>query len=138
MGKNVGGTSAQAAMLLTPPERHWACLACGRTSVTHEARPHSQLHPCPSMGGLLTPYALVPAGADATAVRGRLTAHLREDHEAHRARTGGPETLARDDAGRPHTRVSLLYDDLSSPTGVAQHHALYVPGINIELRGGGA
>ena len=136
MGKNVRGTTG--GRLLTVPERHWACAPCGRTSVTREAQPHSQLHPCPAVGGLLAPYALVPPGRDAESVKAALTAHLREDHEAHRARVGGPETLARDERGRPYTRVSLAYDDASSPTGVTQHHAIYVPGININLTGGGA
>lgn len=116
-------------VLLTPPEHHWHCPACDRTAVTHEKRPHSQLHPCPGVGGLLAPYAPVPPGQDRA--RGKLTAIVREDYEAHAGRVGGAETLRRDESGRPITRVTAEYDG-----GAA--HALFVPGINIEMRGGGA
>ena len=52
----------------------WVCAAgCGATSRTEEVRPHSQLHPCPKMGGLMTPMV-----TEGTKVKVEL--HEREDY----------------------------------------------------------
>lgn len=112
----------RGAVMLTPPSHHWEC-DCGRTAVTHERRPHSQMHACALVGGLLAPYR--PAGA-----RGKLTAAIREDYEAHAGRLGA-ETLQRDSAGRPHVSVTAEYDLPDGST--RQHVALFVPGININI-----
>lgn len=112
-------------VLLTPPDRHWEC-PCGRTAVTPaSALPTSRLHPCPLAGGLLTPYA--PAG-----VRAKVVVTEREDHERHSGLSAGVgESLTRDDAGRPVMRVTTEYGDTA-------HTVLFVPCINIDMRGGGA
>jgi len=111
------------AILLTPPVHHWECPACDRTAVTHEQRPHSQMHACAGLGGLLAPY--IPAGT-----RGRVTAAVREDYEAHAGRAG-TETLQRDDRGVPHLSVTAEYD--TPDGGTRQHVAIFVPGININI-----
>lgn len=118
-------SAGHGAFLLTPPEQHWEC-SCGRTSVTRIVQPHAQLHPCPLVGGLLTPYR--PAGT-----RGQVTAALREDYEHSGERLPGTtETLARDERGRPHISVTAEYD--TPDGGTKQHIALFVPGVNIDLR----
>lgn len=44
------------AVPVVVPITDWVCAAgCGKTSQTREARPHSQLHVCPKMGGIVTP-----------------------------------------------------------------------------------
>lgn len=120
----MSGMSMSGGVLLAPPEHHWRCPACDRTAVTREARPHSQLHACPSVGGLMTPYA-PDTGAR---VLGRVSAQVREDYEKHAARIG-PETLHRDDTGRPYTSVTTEYDGGS-------HVALFLPGIHISTGSG--
>lgn len=121
----------RAGVLLTPPEQHWACV-CGRTATTRIAGPHTQLHRCPRLRGLLTPYVPVPPSwQPGDPVRAGLTAHVREDVERHSGlREAGPgvsETLERDDAGRPHFAVSVEHDG-------GTQWALFVPGINMDLR----
>ena len=44
-------------------ERRWACPSCDLTDVTHEAKPHSRMHPCAGLAGLTAP--MVPAGTSA-------------------------------------------------------------------------
>ena len=41
-------------MIITP-NHQWACPNCKRTSVTHEAQPHTRYHPCAGLNGLLAP-----------------------------------------------------------------------------------
>lgn len=118
-------------VVLTPPEQHWAC-PCGNVAVTRLSEPHSQLHPCRLLHGFLTPYVPVPPSwRPGDPVRAALVAHQREDYERHEGlREAGPgfsETLARDERGRPHIGTSVEYDG-----GAA--HALFVPGIGINMR----
>lgn len=110
-------------VLLTPPVRHWHCPACGRTSTTTETEPHAQLHPCPKARGLLTPYVPVSVG------RVKVTVIERQDYERHSGLSSRAlsETLRRDDAGRPAMGVTVEYDG-------GAHTALFVPGINTDLR----
>ena len=113
-------------VLLTAPPQHWYC-ACGRTAVTKAGEAHARLHPCSIVGGLLVPYAPADSGSV------RVTATLREDYERHGGlQDGMTETLARDDAGRPHMRTTIEYGDGQ------QTHNIFVPGIGISMRGGGA
>jgi hypothetical protein len=108
-------------VLLTPPDRHWAC-PCGRTAVTRAGEAHARLHACPLVGGLLTPYA--PADAGPVKVR----AVVREDYERHSGIGAGQgEILTRDDNGRPVMRVTTTYGDDT------QAHALYVPCIETRM-----
>lgn len=58
---------------LLKPTQRWVCPNCKLTSVTHEAQPHSQFHPCAGLNGLLAP--MVPAGQ-----RVKVTAVEREDY----------------------------------------------------------
>ena len=45
------------------PQHHWVCPKCTTETVTHEAQPHSQLHRCKGMHGIITP--MVPKGIKA-------------------------------------------------------------------------
>lgn len=112
-------------LLLTPPDRYWEC-PCGRTAVTKPGEADVRLHPCKLAGGLLTPYA--PAGVGTV----KVAAVLREDYERHSMLNGTTETLARDEYGRPHMRTTITYGD------DRQVHNIFVPGIGISMRGGGA
>lgn len=47
------------AVLLTPPEKRWACPACTTTAVTRESRPHTEMHQCAGLGGLTAPMVEV-------------------------------------------------------------------------------
>jgi hypothetical protein len=107
--------------LLTPPEQHWECPNCDRTSVTRlPGVVHQQLHPCPGLGGIIAPY--VEAGT-----RAKVTANVREDFVRHSGLGGGiGESLTYDDRGRPITSVSVERD--SGVSCVA-----YVPCIEINL-----
>lgn len=42
------------------PEQRWECPNCSLTDVTHEARPHTRMHPCRGLHGFIAP--MVPAG----------------------------------------------------------------------------
>lgn len=113
-------------VLLTPPAQQWEC-PCGATATTRPGEAHVRLHHCPIVRGLLTPYA--PAGSGAV----KITAALREDYERHAGlQPGAAETLERDEAGRPHMRTTIEYGD------GRQVHNIFVPGISISMRGGGA
>lgn len=58
---------------LLRPIHQWACPNCKQTTVTHEAKPHSQFHFCAGLNGLYAP--MVPAGTKA-----RVTPVEREDY----------------------------------------------------------
>ena len=45
------------------PVNRWYCPNCGKTSITHEPRPHSRFHTCPKLRGLTAP--MLPAGTKA-------------------------------------------------------------------------
>lgn len=55
------------------PEHRWECPNCDTTAVTHEARPHSQMHHCAGLAGLWAP--MIPAGQ-----RCKVEAREREDY----------------------------------------------------------
>lgn len=75
----------------------WYCPNCRMTDVTREARPHSRLHPCPKLHGLMAP--LLPVGTHA-----KVEAHLREDYV-------GRELVQVADNGRPYMNVTTTRDD---------------------------
>lgn len=76
---------------LLTPNHQWSCPNCKQTSVTHEARPHSQFHACAGLRGLLAP--MVPAGTKA-----KVTAVEREDYigAEHADRTMAVKTERQD------------------------------------------
>lgn len=45
--------------LITPPQRWWECPSCHQQHATHEARPHTPLHPCPAHRGVMVPFVPV-------------------------------------------------------------------------------
>lgn len=100
------------AALLTPEQR-WACPNCTTTDVTHERRPHTQMHPCAAFGGFLMP--MVPAG-----LRCKVEAIEREDYLAG-------EDVRLTSEGRPIMAARTTRDD---GTDVA----VYAPTAYINLR----
>lgn len=38
------------------PRRRWECPSCGRLEETVDSRPHTPMHPCPALRGLLAPF----------------------------------------------------------------------------------
>lgn len=42
--------------MLEPPTRYWSCPSCVAQHVSHEARPHLPMHPCPGQAGMMVPY----------------------------------------------------------------------------------
>lgn len=92
--------------MLIKPEHRWACPNCNVTSVSFESGPHSQMHPCRGLKGLIAP--LVPAG-----IRCKVEAVEREDYV-------GRELVQTDSEGRPVMSVTTTRD-----TG--QDCAVYAP-----------
>ena len=82
---------------LTPRVR-WSCPNCEMRAVSHEARPHSQMHTCPGLGGILAP--LVPEGTQC-----KVEAIEREDA------VNGEQGLRYDDSGRPIMAVRTSRGD---------------------------
>jgi hypothetical protein len=75
----------------------WVCPNCTMTDATYETRPHSQMHSCPGLHGILAPF--VRAG-----VKCKVEAHQREDYI-------GGEIVRTDDRGRPIMSVTTTRED---------------------------
>jgi len=86
-----------AVPILTFPERRWECPNCDFEDVTHEAEPHSRMHPCRGLKGLTAP--MVPAGTKA-----KVEAKEREDYV-------GDEQVQTNNDGRPMMSVITTRDD---------------------------
>ena len=85
-------------IVLEAPEKHWQCPSCGIQYVTREARPHTPMHGCPALRGLLAPYVEVLSGSELKKYSVRHKPIEREDYVG--------QELARTDAtGRPFTAV---------------------------------
>ncbi|GAB3156244.1 hypothetical protein GCM10027258_62380 [Amycolatopsis stemonae] len=82
--------------LLAPPERRWACPSCDATAVTREARPHTEMHQCTGLRGLIAP--MVPAG-----VRAEHRLREREDYIG--------DELVQLHEGRPVMNVTTVRDE---------------------------
>lgn len=82
---------------LLDTEHRWSCPNCHIQSITHETRPHTQMHSCHGMAGLTVP--LVPAGT-----RCKIVAVEREDYL-------GGENVQRDGNNRPIMAVITTRDD---------------------------
>ena len=82
---------------LTPRVR-WSCPNCDCRSTSREARPHSQMHTCPGLGGILAP--LVPEG-----MRCKVEAIEREDA------VGSEQGIRFDEHGRAIMAVRTMRDD---------------------------
>jgi len=50
--------------IILNPSFNWECPSCGEQHVTHEAKPHTPLHPCKRQAGLSVPYAPVAPGLE--------------------------------------------------------------------------
>lgn len=92
------------------PEHRWGCPSCGGMHVTHEARPHVPMHPCPALNGLTAPFAeITGTELDLRTVRHR--AVDREDYV-------GNELVQTDNTGRPVMAVVTERSDGSNDTTV--------------------
>ena len=78
------------------PRHHWTCPNCLHEEVTHEARPHSRMHPCRGLSGLIAPMVL-------KGVRAGIRVHEREDYIGN--------DLAQLHEGRPIMSVVAERDD---------------------------
>jgi hypothetical protein len=85
------------ATILQPPQKNWQCPACDLQHVTFEARPHTPMHPCASMNGLLAPFVEV-TGVELDRKAARLVRVDREDYV-------GKEIVRTDGVGRPAMAV---------------------------------
>lgn len=85
-------------------ETRWSCPNCTTTSVTHEARPHTRMHPCKGIG-LDAP--LVEDGVDC-----KVVATVRDDF------VGDELGLRYDPNGRPIMNVSTVRADGSNDVAV--------------------
>lgn len=95
------------------PTQHWYCPNCGKTDVTHEARPHSRMHTCPKLRFLIAP--MLPAGT-----RAKVELKEREDYVGTEQVTLDPER------GRPVQSIVTTRDAgqdtvVFAPTANAKH-----------------
>src|SRR4051812_28453839 len=82
--------------ILTPNQR-WECPNCDLKAITHEAKPHTEMHNCPGLKGLIAP--MVPEGQKC-----KVEAKVREDYV-------GKESLRYDEDGRPIAAVETTRED---------------------------
>ena len=83
--------------VILDPSKRWQCPACDLQYVTREARPHTPMHPCSKMNGLLAPYVEVTGlELDHSAVR--LVRVDRDDYV-------GGDIVRTDAEGRPAAAV---------------------------------
>lgn len=85
-------------MLLAPPQTNWRCPLCGREAVTREARPHTEMHHCPKLGGIWSP--LVRDGVKATLVAVERGDYVRDE-----------KGIRYDENGRAVMAVHTIRDD---------------------------
>ena len=86
------------AVLLTPPPIRWQCPNCDMRAVSRESRPHSQMHTCPGLGGILAPMITEGMSAKVEVIE-------REDA------VNGEQGLRYDDRGRPIMAVRTTRAD---------------------------
>jgi hypothetical protein len=63
---------------LQAPVRWWKCPTCELTDLTRRGDVHTQFHPCPALGGIVTPLIEVPGPDERVDGRHRLVE--REDY----------------------------------------------------------
>lgn len=85
------------AVILQPRRQQWECPNCDVTSVSQDSRPHSQMHPCRGLKGLIAP--LVPAGTKC-----KVVAVEREDYVKR-------ELVQTDGEGRPIMAIVTVRDN---------------------------
>ena len=90
--------------VIVTPLRRWVCPNCKQTAITREAKPHSRMHACAGLRGILAP--LVEEG-----VKVQVTAVDREDYV-------GAELTQTDETGRPVMAVRTDYADGRNDTVV--------------------
>lgn len=105
------------AIPILRPRHEWACPNCNVRDVTTESRPHSQMHQCAGMSGILAP--LIPA-KDVDKRKARVVAVVREDYV-------GRDIVETDENGTPIAAVETQYAD--GRTDLAVH----APCINVEV-----
>ncbi|MGA1346256.1 MAG: hypothetical protein ACO35E_09850 [Ilumatobacteraceae bacterium] len=98
-------------MIMLDRSTRWACPLCTTEAVTVRAEPHTQMHRCSGLKGLLAP--MVEAGTSC-----KVEAHEREDYV-------GTELVQTDGEGRPIMAVVTTRDDgqdctVFAPTATAE------------------
>lgn len=83
--------------VLLNSEHRWECPNCDLKDVTHEAQPHSRMHPCPGVRGLTAP--MVPAGTKC-----KVVAEVREEYV-------GKEVLTYDEDNKPISAINVTRDE---------------------------
>lgn len=91
---------------LLDPSKRWECPSCGLQHETRDARPHTPMHPCPGLRGLLAPFVEVVGELKKNSVRH--VAVEREDYVSDEPR------VTVDDAGRPMMAVRTEHADGSN------------------------
>ena len=85
------------AHLLTPLEKHWECPSCGLQHVTNEPKPHTPMHNCVKLNGLVAPFVEVFGD--------QLEKHSVQHKVVVRGDYLGDELARFDGAGKPITAV---------------------------------
>lgn len=88
-------------VILEPPRREWDCPNCVQTDITHEARPHTRMHACPGLGGIIAPFVERRPNRGRVAVRKK----VREDY------VGTERGLRYDEDGQPIMAVETEHPD---------------------------
>ena len=98
------------AVHLLNAQRNWACPSCSLQHITVEARPHTPMHPCSAMNGLLAPFVEVTSRSnELDTSKVRLVRVDREDYV-------GDEVIRTDGEGRPAMAVRTERADGSYDT----------------------
>jgi hypothetical protein len=97
--------------------KRWECPSCGLQHVTREARPHTPMHDCRALAGLLAPFVAV-TGAELNRHQQRLVVVDREDYV-------GNEIVRTDGNGRPVMAVRTERADGSNDCHVFAPTATY-------------
>lgn len=94
------------------PTKFWQCPSCGLQHVTKEPRPHTPMHTCTSLKGMVAPFAEVPKGQ--TLLKHSLVHRVdyREDY------VGDEVGVATDEDGRPVMAIRTEKADGSNDTHV--------------------
>lgn len=78
-------------------EHRWYCPECRLEDVTHETRPHSQMHQCPKLRGAWAPFA-------AAGTKAHLIVNERQDYV-------GADLVTTDPSGRVVMSVTTVRED---------------------------
>jgi hypothetical protein len=87
-------------------EKRWQCPSCDLQHVTQEYRPHTPMHPCRALSGILAPFVEV-TGIELDRRAAHHVVHKREDYV-------GNELVRKDANGVPIMSLSTIRRDGSN------------------------